>query len=770
MGTCATHPTMIETARHPLVFVAILASCISVVLGGLLFEPGATAPSHPWGDTARYLSAARQFTVDQLLQGSIPLWNPHTFSGAPFVGVFQSSMFYPLNWHYLVLPLSVAVTLEFSLHLFLLGIFTFSWLRGNDLRPLGAGFAALVVVFGATSFLRVTAGQLTVLDTMAWTPLLLLCVDQLTQRSTMGWCLAAIGGTSMMVLAGHPPTVYMAGVAIGLYCIPRLLNSPVRTRAAAALAFVPIAAFFLSAVQLWTGLDLATEGVRQSGTSFEFATSYSFPPENLLTLLVPDAFGSVGLNHVNNWGRWYYWDTSAYLGVIALFFAVHGAIFGTGRMHSTCLLLCGVLFVLALGRYTPAYAILYHGVPGFELFRAPSKFLFFAALYAAPLVALGVERALDTRAGTRATSIVAFSVALLMVAGAVWAQVAPSESTVQNSPMAWLSTAKSGVISEPGLLESWRAALISGFGLSAALAFAAGALFWVRAAGQPHAILLLLAIGSLELLLFAHSHRGQIEIPPALVTHSQLPKLYEQAGHDRVLEMGPGTNAALHLGGLGVWGYDPVKLDRYSRFIASTQGVHASDLNEISFQSPTRFHPLFLMLRTRFQAWRQGQVVEHPGAMARHLLINDYRIAESEADALAAVMADSFDPRTTVILEREPVPSPSTATTDGEIRLIDESTDHMSFEIDLADAAILLITDSYARGWRARALPGSVQREYELQEANYVLRAVPLAAGRHRLIVEYVPMAFRAGAWSSALCTLVFLAACAHRLHRRRWR
>jgi len=111
---------------------------------------------------------------------------------------------------------------------------------------------------------------------------------------------------------------------------------------------------------------------------------------------------------------------------------------------------------------------------------------------------------------------------------------------------------------------------------------------------------------------------------------------------------------------------------------------------------------------------------------------------------------------------------PSRATGESEIRLVDESTDHMSFEIDLAEAAILVITDSYARGWRARALPGSVQRHYQLLPANYVLRAVPLAAGRHRLVVEYAPLAFRAGAWTSVLSTLIFLAAFAHWVRRRR--
>jgi uncharacterized membrane protein YfhO len=60
-----------------------------------------------------------------------------------------------------------------------------------------------------------------------------------------------------------------------------------------------------------------------------------------------------------------------------------------------------------------------------------------------------------------------------------------------------------------------------------------------------------------------------------------------------------------------------------------------------------------------------------------------------------------------------------------------------------------LITDSYSNGWRARALSGSVQQNYMVMPANYTLMAIPLAAGEHRLILEYKPPAFLIGKWVS---------------------
>ena len=556
---------------------------------------------------------------------------------------------------------------------------------------------------------------------------------------------------------------------MGLYCVPLLAWSSARVRAAAALACVPAAAFFLSAAQLWTGLDVAAEGVRQGGMSFDFATSYSFPPENLLTLLVPDGFGRIEESRIDYWGRWFYWDASAYFGVIALIFTMHGAVRGDGHLWRLSLLFFPLLMVLALGRYAPVYALLFHGVPGFEFFRAPSKFAFFATLFAAPLVGLGVDRAFQGSRGTRATGALALTLAALLLCGALWTHASAGASW-QGSPMAWLASANDGFVPDGEALGGWRMVLLRGFVLSAALASLAGVLLLARGERRPWAIVLLVGMGVAELVTYAYTHHSRTRIPPILVAQSRLPQLYARAGTDRVFEVGLGTNAALQLGGYGIWGYDPLKLDRYAQFLARTQGFEAFDLTRTLEQRPARFHPSFRMLRVRFQAWRTGRVAEHRGALPRFLLVPGHQLADGPEAALAAVMRESFDPREIVVLEGPPRPPPSPSPRPGEIRLLDESTDRVTLEVDAPDAAILLMTDSYARGWRARALPGSVQTDYRLQPADYVLRAIPLAAGRHRLVVEYAPAAFRAGAWVSSLSALVFLGAVAHAWGRTRRR
>ena len=49
----------------------------------------------------------RAFTVVSLKAGRIPLWDPHNYAGAPFLGNGQSAVLYPLNF-----PSSSCLTLR----------------------------------------------------------------------------------------------------------------------------------------------------------------------------------------------------------------------------------------------------------------------------------------------------------------------------------------------------------------------------------------------------------------------------------------------------------------------------------------------------------------------------------------------------------------------------------------------------------------------------------------------------------------------------------
>ena len=51
-----------------------------------------------WGTPIMQFIPWREFAIDTLRQGHLPLWNPWLGMGAPLIANYQSAVFYPPNW------------------------------------------------------------------------------------------------------------------------------------------------------------------------------------------------------------------------------------------------------------------------------------------------------------------------------------------------------------------------------------------------------------------------------------------------------------------------------------------------------------------------------------------------------------------------------------------------------------------------------------------------------------------------------------------------
>lgn len=744
----------------------LLAVMVLVVLGDLLLSCDGTIASHRIGDGTRYFVYQRDFGFGELRQGNLPLWNPHQFSGTPFVGAFQSAMLYPPNWVHLLVPVATGINLELAFHLLMLACGTWVWVRGRGVSAPAALLSAAVVAFGATASLRVLAGQLTVLATYAWVPLLLCCVDRLARRASLGWTLVASGATAMTLLAGHLPTAFMSALALGLYTLPVLLRSEHPLRLAGALASMGAVALLLAGAQLAAGFDVARESIREAGMPFDFATAYSFPPENLLTLFLPTLFGNADPLVVRYFGRWYYWDASVFIGTGAFALALLGAVAGRGRGRGLALALAAALGCLALGSYTPLYEGLHRWVPGFDFFRAPSKFMFHASLFLALLVGLGADALLaaprDARVPVRRLAMALALGALVLAGLAVWSATHADPTTGGPWLLRALAELREDAGPSPRRMAVWTRIAVRGLAMAAAVWAGMALLLWL-ARSRRWAAGLALGLCIAELLIFARANRGGVAADFGLALHSRLYGVYARAGEDRVLEVDEAINFAMGTRGHSVWGYDPVVLGRYTAFMARLQGQAPGSLDNVDGRPPSRFHPLLRLLRTevelRFPGLPRGEgIVHHEGAWPRFAFVGRHRVVQGPEAAFRAMLRESFDPREVVILESEPVPAPSGGPVHGSVTVVEESTDHLVLEVELDAAAILMVTDSFSDSWRAVALPGSVQQRYRVQPADGVLRGIALAPGHHRLRLEYWPPSLSAGLSASGLGALLWLA------------
>lgn len=800
--------------------VATVTLCM---YGDILLRFSDEVISHNIGDASLYFARVREFGFDELAHGNLALWNPHVFSGVPFFGGFQSALLYPLNVIYLVFPLAFALNLDICAHVFMLGFFMYLWVRARGIRPAAAFLSAGIIMFSAPYALRVLAGQLTVLSTLAYVPLLLLIIDVIFDRSArkqplLGPCLLGIFVVSMQVLAGYPQSLFMTVVAVGLYCTLRLAFAQNRIRAALAIAAIAAAPIFVTAIQLFTSFDVGKESIRAGGGSYHFASSYSFPLENLFTLFVPGFFGD--FLHHDYWGRWNFWDVSIFMGITGFILAIYGSIYGENskKRFSGILTLC--LLGIALGRYTPAYTFLYEYVPGFSSFRAPSKFLFHTMIFGAMLAGIGADTLIQKPQRASRIAIVAFALALSLGLGTAWLALTAASTTESASLWDKLVLSRGGMdevyflrkeIDELFIEQSARFAAIC-LSIATGTCVLLGTLLLLTKK-VPALTYAIVGLGLLELFVFARVYRStfylsesqRVDIAPAYADCTEGERVLDVVRFDDRMR-----NYAIEVRGRNLWGYDPIVLSRYGKYMAFAGGGlwHVEELEDhvftwtsdpigIGLNFGYNHHTpggmehgqrLLQLLRTKYivrapvppeyqdfvtylkkaagtfetePPLSTGPVDDKPyyeisGAFPEMIFMQDYRVMPPGIDMLTEMMNPGIDLSRTVFLESEPVPAPDVSRGDITLQLLDQSTDHRTLKIDMPDAAILVFTDAYSEGWRIVPLPGSVQQEYDVLPADYTLRAVPLSAGSHHFRLEYAPRGFIIGRRISIVSTLAF--------------
>lgn len=119
----------------------------------------------------------------------------------------------------------------------------------------------------------------------------------------------------------------------------------------------------------------------------------------------------------------------------------------------------------------------------------------------------------------------------------------------------------------------------------------------------------------------------------------------------------------------------------------------------------------------------------------------------NEETALSSLEKQLVDPLVTVMAEGlEEAPEPPEP--EDWVAIAERSQRRIALEMEAAGPRLLTLLDSYSKGWRC-VLDGA--EELQIHPANVNFRAVAVPAGRHRVVFEYLPPLFAAGAIVSLL-------------------
>ena len=724
-----------------------LALLVLLMFGELLFAPGNRVLGAQ--DTDLYLQFVswRDFGFRELAKGNIALWNPHIYGGAPYFGGMQAALLYPVNWLFLVLPAALAFNWTIAIGVWLLGCFMWLWAWRRGLGPLPSFLAAALVMFSGPHFLHIHAGHVTNLPAMTWVPLIFLAVDEWLDSRAPKWVLLGMLAVAMQIFAGHPQYVFYAALTVGIYTLLRLDWSGFDWRQlvgqGAGVAAIYGGGAALAAVQLLTGIQAAKETIRDAPLPWEFASMFGFPPENLLTLLAPGFFGD--MQQVPYWGRCYLWEMCLYFSVAGLVLAVYGAIYGRLAHKRALLITLAITLLLALGKNTPLFRLLYDFVPGFDKFRSISKFSFETIVLATLLVGAGLERIIAS--GVKRSFVLGCGVAAavaFIASGMVAARdLGPLMRAIQATKETYLDPRAYAMPQFISLACSNAAVAL--FVATLLLAVVAALLFFAQRNAKAAAMALAaLAIG--DVFIAARRHRPAFDITS--VVNPEVERFFKDRPGDYRILNPLNHNSAMSMGLNDVWGFDPGVVRRYAEFVTWTQGGDPN--NATQYVGFNKLGPTLAMLRLQYavvptEKGLQIAKSEHE-PLPRVLLVSDYVVREDRDAIFKELGAEGFDFRKKVVLEEEPNPKPDPAGVAGTVKIVREGTDFLEIEADLPAAAILLVTDCWTPAWRAEPLPGSGQQRYDVVPTNYTLRGIPIAAGKHLLRMEYAPSGYRSGA------------------------
>jgi hypothetical protein len=719
--------------------------------------------SSEFTDLRMQFIAWREFGFTQLRQGNLPLWNSRIYGGAPYFAGFQSALLYPPNWLHLFLPMATAINWIVAIHLFLAGYFTYLWCRGRAVGIGGSILAGIMFMFSGQYFLHLYAGHLPHLAVMVWTPLMLLAIDKLAESGNWRWCFLGIAATSMQILAGHPQYVYYTGIALTIYTILQIFYSRHRRIPIGGFVLMYVSAILITAVQLFTGIAAAGEMVRSGGTAYEFAAMFALPPENLLTLLTPNFFGSVLPNQY--WGAGYLWESSLFVSISGLILAIFGAIRDRRRVPILAMIVMTLL--LALGHHTPLYFSMFNIVPLYSSFRGTAKFAYLATLFISLLAGMGFDLLRRDRRELRISIVLSLmlAVAMAVVGVIVWhsANMGASGALAKFIQSVRDAAADNRELLLPlndrradYLLILGQRAVIAAF-LAAGAAALAAALLWTSrfAKWVPY---LLIVLVSVEMFFFARTSRVTMDPTAA----GQLPPLWREplARMDKnqraLITATHFANTGMLLGFDEIGGYDPAVLKRYAELFFALQGFNPAGANQYLPLTRPRLGELRMLRCGLVCDDPNAPPISQPNPLPTAILITKW-LQASPIQTLQYVTNEAFDPAARVVLEQQPdFAIPSSEQNAGSVNVIAQTTDSLEIEAALDRPAILLVTDNYSSGWRVRSI-ASAQADYAVIPADYSLIGIPLMAGKHHFVLEYSPLAFRVGRWVSIISLICFI-------------
>lgn len=760
-----------------LFFIAVCAVYFTPVLEGKMLE------QH---DIAQWEGMSKEIQDFREKYGEEPLWTRSMFGGMP---AYQISVLYPANLvRYVNDVLLLWMPAPFSyIFLSLIGFYILLLCLKIDYRIAVAG--AIGYAFASYNFIIIVAGHNSKMHAIALVPFVIAGIILVFQRKYLfGGALTALA-LSLEIYANHLQITYYLAMAVGILMVIELVKAirerelPHFVKSATVLAVAAVLSVLPNLTSLWATYEYGKDSTRgpselsekkhSDGLDKDYAFGWSYGIAETMTILIPDFMGGASQSELGKNSATYkalvdngagaqanqfvkqvpmYWGTQpgtsgpVYFGAIIIFLFVLG-LFIVKTEYRVWLATGTVLFIVLSwgGNFTAVTDLFFQYLPGFNKFRTVSMILTMAGFSVALFAMLGLNTFFDNKINQKSREK-ALLWSLYITGGiCLFFTLLPglffdfTSSVDENfKQYDWLLTA---------IRDDRATALRSDAFRSLFFILAAGALLWFALKDKIKFQYTILGIVGLMLVdmwvvnkrylnndNFTSASRVKQPFQP---TNADQMILQDTSLGYRVMNTSVSTfnDASTSYFHHSIGGYHGAKLKRYQELIE----------NQISKNNMA----VLDMLNTKYvilQSQESGGPVvqQNPGALGAAWFVKEYKMVP-DADAEIAALTGFAPSQTAIIDERFKdqvnglnINYDSTAS----IKLVDYRANNLVYETKASSDQLAVLSEIYYdKGWNAY-LDGQLVPHMRV---NYVLRAIKVPAGTHKIEFKFEPVVYRNG-------------------------
>lgn len=769
------------------------------------------------GDIVSYLGMAEEANAYKELSGETSLWTNSMFGGMPVYTINSSAGGNKIGLLEKIENLGLARPIGYF-NALMLGFYLLMVVLG--VNPWLAIAGAVGFGLSTNNLVLFEAGHMTKIRTIYHiAPVILGTLLVFRKQHLLGGVIFAVG-MALNLNSSHPQMTYYLGICMLIYVLIEAVSFVKKGEVAelmkigGVLSIALLLAVLSSASYLWTTYDYGKDTMRGEpilaatntntgsssevkGLDWQYAMQWSNGAMDLAAMLVPGAVGGSSNEKIAPssaiaqdmrkkgaqvpaaslyWGKLPFTSGPAYMGAIFCFLFLLGAMTVKGAVKWWLIAATFLTLLLSMGKnFASLNHLVYDFVPLYNKFRAPSSILSITALLIPLLGILGLSAVLsgkvDKTAGMKALKIAAgVTGGLALFFGLVGPSIFDFAGAVDGRLQqgGWNVDA---VIAD-------RKSLMRGDGIrSFALIAASAGLIWAFLTNKIKELILIAGLGAL--ILFDMWGVGKRYLDnDAFVTPSQYANNYQprpvdqqifaaeginygtpdnirksgnymdnvrKRGNYRVLDMSVSTFESSKTSYFHntIGGYSPAKLQRIQ------------DLIDRHFSKGTQ--GTFDMLNTKYFITRDQQLQQNPGALGNAWFVESIRkvaTPNEEVDALS-----SITPATEAIVldsEFNNYIGSFDPTKSGTIALTDYKPNYLSYTANTTSEQLAIFSEVWYgpnKGWKAY-IDGQPTDHIR---ANYILRAMRIPAGQHKIEFKFEPDAYYTGVTISMISSLLIL-------------